>query len=84
MFKQFVMLCNVLAGSFESFVCFFSFRFLYHFSAGSAGNVPFEEKYLSLVVNRETELAESSGTFEVLSSETDQVDIFTVEMTLTS
>ncbi|OPL20405.1 hypothetical protein AM593_00822, partial [Mytilus galloprovincialis] len=50
-------------------------RFLYHFSAGSAGNVPFEEKYLSLVVNREAELAESSGTFEVLSSETDQIII---------
>ncbi|XP_052099791.1 dynein axonemal assembly factor 9-like isoform X13 [Mytilus californianus] len=50
-------------------------RFLYHFSAGSAGNVPFEEKYLSLVVNREAELSESSGTFEVLSSETDQIII---------
>lgn len=53
--------------------CLLFFRFLYHFSASTVGNVPFEEKYLSLLLNRDDDVVNSSGTFEVLSSEPDQV-----------
>jgi hypothetical protein len=47
---------------------------LYHFSAGSVGSVPFEEACVPLIVNREDRVTENNGTFEVKSTETDQVN----------
>jgi len=49
---------------------------LYHFSAGSVGSVPFEEACVPLIVNREDQVTENNGTFEVKSTETDQVNHF--------
>ena len=38
--------------------------------------MPFEEACVPLIVNREDQVTENNGTFEVKSTETDQVDHF--------